>query len=207
MKRFFQYQLRTTDVAAARAFYDTGARRERRRDFFSCTNRRWRAAHARIGSGHIDVGDVDATAAAWAGRGATLLGPKWVNPQGLEAAVMRDPGGALVSCAKPAPTMSSGVAPRVDVVWHQLNTADVERARANYGELFGWEFKPPVDLGVLGVQHPFAWQAGGVAVGAFSDIASRPGVHPHWLFHFRTTELERAVDASVRAARLAWSCR
>ena len=30
------------------------------------------------------------------------------------------------------------------------------------------------------------------------DIAGRPGVHPHWLFHFRVPALEPAMDA-VRA--------
>ena len=32
-----------------------------------------------------------------------------------------------------------------------------------------------------------------------ADIAGRPGVHPHWLFHFRVAALEPAL-AAVRAA-------
>jgi predicted enzyme related to lactoylglutathione lyase len=31
-----------------------------------------------------------------------------------------------------------------------------------------------------------------------SDIAGRPGVHPHWLFHFRVPVLDAALDV-VRA--------
>jgi predicted enzyme related to lactoylglutathione lyase len=79
-----------------------------------------------------------------------------------------------------------------------LNTQDVAQAVANYSELFGWEFHSAVDLGSHGVFHPFAWQAGGARVGALSDIAQRSGVHPHWLFHFQVTALDRVLDA-VRA--------
>jgi predicted enzyme related to lactoylglutathione lyase len=147
--------------------------------------------------GFLDVAEVEVLASAFAERGAAPLGPKWVNPRGLEAAVMRDPGGAVVALGKPAAAQGSAM-PRPQVAWHVLNTADVERAIANYSELFGWEFKQPVDLAEHGVFHPFAWQPGGVAVGALSDIAQRPGVHPHWLFHFHVAALEPAL-AAVRA--------
>jgi predicted enzyme related to lactoylglutathione lyase len=110
--------------------------------------------------------------------------------------VMRDPGGAVVALGKPAVTQAE--IPHPQVAWHLLNTAEVERAKANYSQLMGWEFQEPVDLAEHGVLHPFAWQPGGVAVGALSDIAERPGVHPHWLFHFQVAALDPALDA-VRA--------
>lgn len=199
MSRFFDYRLRTTDVAAARAFYmsvlgNSNAEIVRLHEQALARGARphW--------LGCIDVGEVDAAASVFGARGATSLGPKWVNPQGLEAAVMRDPGGAVVALAKPgpAPGPSSVAVACPDVVWHLLHTADVERAKANYGELFGWKFLEPLDLGSHGVFHPLAWQSGGPAVGSMSDIATRPGVHPHWLFHFRVAALELALDA-VRA--------
>jgi predicted enzyme related to lactoylglutathione lyase len=34
-------------------------------------------------------------------------------------------------------------------VWHHLNTAQVERAKLHYRELFGWEFEAITDLGEL----------------------------------------------------------
>ena len=33
-----------------------------------------------------------------------------------------------------------------------------------------------------------------------TDLSARPGVHPHWLFHFRVAALVLAVDA-IRSAR------
>lgn len=198
MVHFFQFVLRTTDVAAAAAFYTSVLGRDDAEIF-----QLHESAVARGATPHwlgfLDVSvvaDVDATATAFAARGGVPLGPKWVNGQGLEAAVMRDPGGAVVALAKPSPTQ--GAVPRPEVAWHLLNSVDVERSKTAYAELFGWEFKSAVDRGRHGVFHPFSWQPGGPAVGSLSDIAGRPGVHPHWLFHFQVPALDRALEA-VRA--------
>lgn len=201
MRRFFEYHLRTTDVDGARAFY-SAVLGDRNPEVFQLHEQALARGARPHWLGYIDVGDVDAMASAFVARGAAPLGPKWVNPQGLEASVMRDPGGAVVALAKPPPTRApeathaSGSS--LGVEWHLLNTRDVERAKKNYSEVLGWEFKAPLELGTHGVFHPFSWQAGGAPAGSMSDIATRPGVHPHWLFHFRVGALDHAVDA-VRA--------
>jgi uncharacterized protein len=142
--------------------------------------------------GFLDVGEVEPAAAAFAQRGAMAMGPRWVNPRGLEAAMMRDPGGALLALAKPPPVPRPGGS-GLEVAWHVLNTPDVERAKTSYAEQFGWCFEEPVQLAGF-VLHPFAWQAGGSPVGAFCDIANRPEAHPHWLFQFRVTGLELSIQ-------------
>jgi predicted enzyme related to lactoylglutathione lyase len=149
--------------------------------------------------GLLGVDDVDSAVAAIVARGATQLGPKWVNPEGLEAAVIRDPGGAVVALAKPAsaqrPASEGAATSASDIQWRVLHTTDVERAKANYGELFGWAFNPSLDLESLGVFHEFAWRPGEPVAGAMSDISQRPGAHAHWLFHFNVPALEPALDA------------
>ncbi len=204
MARFFHQVLRTTDVAGARAFYaevlgDDGAEVVALHE----------QALARGAKPHwlpmVEVEDVAAGLAAFTARGAVSLGPKWVNPRGLEAAVVRDPGGAIVAVAKP-PEGWAATGPKV--VWRVLNTLDVERARANYAELFGWSFLEELDLPGIGRFHELAWDVGGPAVGAMTDIAERPSIHPHWLLHFGVTQLEpalAAVDAlgGTRAALVA----
>lgn len=189
MSPFFKVTLRTRDVEAARSFY-TSVLGDVPLDVVQLHEQAVARGARPHWLGFIEAGDVDATAAAFVARGAVPLGPKWVNPAGLEAAVLRDPGGAIVAVAK-----QPGVASDPGVSWFLLNTPDVERARANYGALFGWDFKAPLDLGALGVFHPFSWERGGPAVGSMSDLSGRPGVHPHWLFHFRVTAFEAAVDA------------
>ncbi len=200
MTRFFRYDLRTTDVAGARAFY-TAVLGTCKASIFQLHEQAIARGARPHWLGYIQVDDVDSAASAFVARGAVHLGPKWVNPEGLEAAVMRDPGGAVVALAKPPPAESH--VPNVDapgafashVEWRLLHTADVERARANYGELLGWAFNPPLDLGSLGLFHPFAWKPGEPLAGAMSDISQRRGVHPHWLFHFDVPALEPALDA------------
>ncbi|MET0790672.1 MAG: VOC family protein [Polyangiaceae bacterium] len=196
MTQFFQYVLRTTDVAAARAFYAAVLGNDDAEIVQLHEQAVARGARPHW-LGFLDVSDVETAAAAFVDRGATPLGPQWLNSQGLEAAVLRDPGGAVVALGKPPATHGAAV-PRPEVDWRVLNTADVERAKRNYRELFGWALEQAVDLGSHGVFHPFAYQPGGVTAGLLSDIAERPGVHPHWLFHFRVPALDTALEA-VRA--------
>lgn len=208
MTRFFRYLLRTTDVSAARAFYAA---------VFGDSDLSIVPLHEQALArgarphwlGFLRVDDVDLAMTAFVARGASPLSPKWVTPEGVEFAVVRDPGGAVVALAKPsparvgeAPTLDApsdrgifGATGHPDVVWHLLHTADVERAKAIYRELFGWELKERLDLGSLGVFHPFAWQVGEDPVGAMADVADRRGVHPHWLFHVRVPSLGPALDA------------
>ncbi len=99
MKRFFRITLRTNDVDAARTFYAAvlGGNAFHVVQLHEEAVARGARPHW---LGFLDVGDVDRAAAAFVQRGATQLGPKWVNPEGLEAAVVRDPGGAVIALAK-----------------------------------------------------------------------------------------------------------
>jgi uncharacterized protein len=193
---FFHYQLRTTDVPSARAFYSSVLGHDKA-DIFPLHEQALARGARPHWLGHLQVAEVDVATADFVARGATPLGPKWTNPQGLEAAVVRDPGGAIVALSKPSAARFQ--AP--EVAWHQLSTRDVPSAQAGYRELMGWDFRPPFDVGPLRV-HPFAQHDGGAVVGGISDIAGRPEVHPHWLFHFRVASLEPALAAVRRAGGL-----
>jgi predicted enzyme related to lactoylglutathione lyase len=196
--QFFHVTLRTLDVAAARDFYAAvlgvnGAGLD--------VVPLHEAAIAKGARPHwlcfLDVGDVEPAAAAFVQRGATAMGPRWVNPLGLEAAMMRDPGGALLALAKP-PLVPRPGGCGLEVVWYVLNTPDVETAKRNYAGQFGWVFEEPDQVAGF-VLHPFAWRPGSPVAGALIDLANRPGVHPHWLLQVRVAALEPAVKA-VRAA-------
>ncbi len=195
MKSFFHLTLRTLDVDAARSFYAKLLGAETL-DIVQLHEQALARGARPHWLGFLDVGDVDGAAAAFRERGASPLGPKWVNPEGLEAAVMRDPGGAIVALAKPPPggerREASSRVGGLEVVSYVLNTADVERAKRNYGELFGWTFGDPTELGSV-LLHPFAWKQAGPWVGSMADLEGRPEVHAHWLFHFRVDSLARAL--------------
>ena len=203
MHRIFRYQLRTTDVAAAHAFYARvlGVDDPTIVPLHEEALARGARPHW---LGFVDVAprEVDVAIAALVERGAQVLGPKWLNPEGLEAQVLRDPGGAVVALGRP-PRHAHAVNTAHDIAWHILNTREVERAKTNYAAQFGWHFLEPLQLEEGGVLHPFAWQPGGEEVGAFYDIAGRPEVHPHWLFHFRVPALGAALAAVKQAGGLA----
>ncbi len=193
MTRFCRYELRTTDVAAARAFY-AAVLGEDTRDIVPLPE----AAAARGAPahwlGHLGVDDIEAAASAFTERGATRLGPTRPTADGGEIAILRDPGGAVVAVATPPSSPA-----RSDIVWHQLHTTDLSRATAIYCELFGWRLTECLDHGPHGVHQSFAYNTGGASVGSMAETALLPGIHPHWLFHFRVAALE-PVMAAVRAA-------
>jgi uncharacterized protein len=187
--RFCRVQLRTTDVAAAGAFYDAviGGRGDGLFPLHESALAHGARPHW---LGSIDLGaagDVEAMAQALEARGATRLGP----PKIPHLAVVRDVGGAVVAVTDVGGPSQAGI------VWHQLNSADAARATQSYVELFGWALTRPVDLGAQGIHREFAWHAGAASVGAIGDIAGRPGVHPHWLFFFGVAALDAALDAVV----------
>lgn len=194
--RFCRIELRTTDVPAARLFYrgllgDDGA------DIVPLPAEAIARGARPHWLGHLGVADVEGVARAFVAEGATALGPIRPTADGGAVAILRDPGGAVVALATPP-----SVPVRADVVWRSLNTADLARATASYCALMGWRLTDTVDLGPLGRHHLFAWSPGGArvgSVGSMADIAGRPGVHPHWLFHFRVAALGPAL-AAVRAA-------
>ncbi len=189
--RFCRFQLRTTAVATAGEFYDAviGGRGDGIVKLPAMAAARGAPAHWLGYIGVSGIGGVDAVVARWSAHGATRLGP----PRPGEPAILRDPGGAVVAVT------DAGGASRAGVVWHQLNTADAARAAALYAELFRWVPTERFELGpALGTQQQFAWRTAEASVGGIADIAGRPGVHPHWLFHFEVPSLDAAL-AAVRA--------
>ena len=186
LSRFSRHVLRTTDVAAATAFYD--AVLGQRRDEIVPLPEAAIARGARpLWLGHIgvsEVGGAEVMAARFVERGALHLGPT----SAAGDVVLRDPGGAFLALT------DARAEPTTGVVWYQLNTRDRAAAEANYTALFGWSFTEQLELGVWGRHQCFAFGAGEPAVGVFSDVESRPEVHTQWLFYFGVRSLDVAIE-------------
>lgn len=189
MVKFQRLELRTTDAAAARAFYTRLFGHDRAVVWPLHEQALARGARPHW-LGHLGVANAAQVAAAFVERGAMQLGPTRTTEGDGTTVVLRDPGGAIVALSTPPPTER---ALDVNAAWHVLNTPDAARATANYCELFGWEATENAELSALGAFRQFAWQAGGPGVGIIADIAGRTGVHPQWLFVFEVTALESAV--------------
>jgi len=192
---FRRYELRTTNTAAAHAFYSALLDIDSRSSCRIVALPEQAAARGAPAHwlGRASVNDVDAGVLQMLSAGGEPLGPVRVDPDGGKVAVMRDPQGAVIGLcddlAGPAPP------PPGEVVWHQLNTTDHASLWPTYAELFGWHALATLEHGAY---KTFAWTAGGAPVGSMVDSARTPGIHTHWLFFFGVDDLAAAV-ATVSA--------
>jgi uncharacterized protein len=209
LRTFVSYNLRTTDMEAAQAFYTALFGWQLRQ---SGASRAFFAGEQRVGElvplperaraqgapahwlGHIGVEDVEATAQRLVTLGGQPLGPVQQRGDGVRVAALKDAQGAVFALSSEPSHGPSRV-----VAWHELNTTDREQAARSYAELFGWRTTESADLGpVLGGYQMFTWHAAGRSVGGMVDSARLPGVHTHWLFYFPVEDVDAAV-ARVRA--------
>jgi len=197
MNRFCHYELRTTDVDAARAFYSDLLGARFWEDSISVGELPAQAAARGAPPhwlGHIGVDDVVGTMLRFVQSGATQLGPaaRTGNDAG---AILRDPFGAIVALTSTSPT------PRADRVgWHLLSARDEALAFATYAELFRWTSLQALDLGPERGRHvTFTWDGTTEAVGSTSNVARLPHVHPQWLFFFPMENLDESL-ARVRTS-------
>ncbi len=212
---FGWYELRTTDPAAAQAFYADVLGWQVRRTGESSTfhvaeqgvaglmelPERARAQGAPAHwLGHIGVLDAEASAQRMIERGGQMLGPMRRAAEG-SVAILRDPQGAVLALSS-RPERSGGGA----VAWHELHTTDREQAWRTYAELFGWQATQVQELGseLGGAYQMFAWRGAGAgaagerSVGGMINTARLPHIHTHWLFYATVADLDAAVT-KVRA--------
>ncbi len=196
MSRFCHYELRTTDVEAAQAFYGDLLGPSFWEGSISVAElpaqamARGAPAHW---LGHIGVTDVVGTMRRFIESGATKLGPPPRAGDDDARGILRDPFGAIVALTPVNPALSAD-----RVVWHLLSARDEAPAFAAYADLFGWTCLRTLDLGPEGGRHvTFAWEGSTHAVGSISNLASLPHVHPQWLFFFPTENLDESL-ARVR---------
>ena len=192
---FCRYELRSTDVDAAREFYTAlfgdgiwGAG-------VDITPLPAAAAARGVPGywlGHLAVEDVVPPMYRFFDAGATRLGAPPADGRDSSGVVVRDPFGAIVALA--SASAASGEAP---VAWHLHVSRDEESAFALYEAILGWTALDRRDLGERGRHVTFTWNGGRTAVGSACDMASRPHVHAQWLFFFATPDL----DASIARVR------
>lgn len=202
---FVRWTLRTSDVAAARAFYD-----DLLEDGAPDVSELPASLRARGAKphwlGYLSIPEqgptteatieataeatINATIVAFVARGATRLG---------NGELLRDPGGAILAVTSPQQKA------RRDVVWQQLLTASPAQAKRDYSELFGMRIGARVEVPPHGTFEQFAWSSSngsegvGEPEGSIGDLTGKPHIHPQWLFFFRVAELERTL-ARVRAS-------
>ena len=209
--RFVWYELITTDMAAAKAFYSKvvgwGAQDVSTPDL---TYTLFTAGRAEVSGlmdlpedgrkmgvtpwwmGYVGVDDVDATADRIKRLGGAVYVPP-TNSNIGRISFVADPQTAtlgLVEGLKPGQSQPAELGALGRVGWHELLAADREKAFAFYGELFGWQ-KADAETGPTDTYQLFS--AGGQTIGGmFTKHPTEPG--PFWLYYFNIGDIDAAAE-------------
>lgn len=216
--RFVWYELMTTDMAAAAAFYGTVVGWTAKdagmpgQAYTLCSAGPDTVAglmpipeHAKgmhpHWIGYIGVDDVDAyTEKVKAAGGMVHKDPQDIPGVG-RFSVTGDPQGASFCLFKAAagyqgsPEAGPNTPGRIG--WHELHSADGDQALEFYTGMFGWWKTGEVDMGSSGKYHLFSateTQMGGI----MTKMAGTPGP-PMWLLYWNVDAIDAAAER-VRAA-------
>ena len=208
--RFAWYELMTTDVAAAQAFYaEVLGWRAQDASTSELPYTLFSAGTARLGGlmplpedakkmgatprwmGYVGVDDVDASAERITRLGGAIYVPP-TNSNIGRIAIVADPQRAIVA-------LIEGMQPRQPqpveldalgrVGWHELLAEDWATAFTFYSELFGWQ-KADTELGPTDTYQLFS--SGEETIGGiFTKRAAEP--IPYWLYYFNVEDIDAAV--------------
>lgn len=209
--RILWYELMTTDVEGAKAFYaDVVGWGTQDTSMPGAAYSLFTAGEALVGGvtdlpedarkmgatprwlGYVGVDDVDAATDLVMRLGGVVHLPPTDIPETICFSVIADPQTAMLALFKRlGPGQEQPAAPGTlgRVGWHELFAADRERAFAFYAELFGWQ-KADADVGALGTYQLFS--AGGQTIGGmFTKPPTVP--MPFWLYYFNVEDIDAAV--------------
>ena len=210
--RFVWYELLTTDVAAATAFYTRvmgwgawdasapgrpyilfGDGKSAISGLTPLPEDVRQMGVQPVWVGYVGVDDVDAATERVVQLGGAVQVPPTDVADISRFSVFTDPQSTRLALFKwrnpdQQPPAAPDAAGRVG--WHELFAADGEQAWAFYGELFGWQ-KEDADISEAGTYQPFS--AGEQMIGAmFTKPATIPA--SFWLYYFNTDDIDAAAE-------------
>lgn len=215
--RFSWYELMTTDMAPAAAFYGKVMGWDARDASAPDTPYRLmmageRAVGGLIGlpaearkagatprwAGYVDVDDVDAAAERVARLGGRVHVPPIDVADVSRIAIVADPQMAMFGlitwlAADHAPAATANALGSAG--WHELLAADARTAFGFYAELFGWQSAE------IGVDRGGAYQQFSAAGQTIGGIFTKPAMVPvpFWLYYFNVADIDAAA-ARAKAA-------
>ena len=109
--------------------------------------------------------------------------------------MVRDPQGAAFYIYEPATTdfPPEGAAEVGEGSWHELMTTDAEAAMTFYSELFGWQASESMDMGELGKYQMFN-RPHGMIGGMMNKPPEMAEVPPNWQIYFRVADLDGVIE-------------
>ena len=218
------YELMTTDVDAAKVFYEpvvgwtfgdaapefNGYRMINRSDggfaggVLPITDDMQQHGARPGWLSYIGVDDVDSAVAAIEQAGGKAWMPPTDIPNVGRVALVTDPQAAPFYVMKPIPPQGNPDA-QSDVFspdgglgrcgWNELLTTDVDAARRFYKEQFGWDSDESMDMGQFG-EYRFFHRAGTRIGALFNPQTGAPG---KWRFYFRVPSITASKETAEKA--------
>ena len=146
-------------------------------------------------SHYVSVADVDETAAKVTAAGGTVVVPPMDVMEAGRMAVFQDTEGAFFSGWQPGETIGCEVVNEPGAFcWTELNTRDLEAAKAFYPQVFGWGVHTSA-----GPMEYSEWQVDGESIAGMMAMPPMvpAEVPPYWLVYFAVTD----TDATVAKAK------
>ena len=211
--RFIWYELMTTDMKAAQAFYSEVIGWEVEPfEGAPMPYTLWKVAEQSVGGcmvlpeearaagalphweGYVQVEDVDAIVRQAEALGGKCVAPASDIPEVGRFATVADPQGAMLSVFKPARegemTVPDPLRPG-DFSWHELATTDHSAGFGFYSALFGWELLEDMEMGEGMIYRLYGFgeeQLGGM----YTQPAETKGP-PGWLYYLKVEDVDAAV--------------
>ena len=109
--------------------------------------------------------------------------------------MMMDPQGAAFYIIEPASREErpEGPAQVGDASWHELMTTDMKAAMKFYQEVFGWQPGQAMDMGEMGTYQIFNRPHGQIG-GIMNKPAQMANVPPNWQIYFRVPDINAATE-------------
>jgi predicted enzyme related to lactoylglutathione lyase len=145
---------------------------------------------------YVSVADVDATAKKVTGAGGTLLmEPMDVMGQG-RMAIFTDDQGAVLGAWQPLTFRGAGFVNDPNTYcWSELACRDIDKAKAFYREVFGWQAET----------HPFGsstyteWTLNGSSIGGMIQMNEMwpEDLPAHWMPYFAVEDCDAAAERAA----------
>jgi uncharacterized protein len=206
------YELMTTDMKAAEAFYDavvgwTSAPFEGSPQPYAMFIRSGETPVAGVlprpddlqappfWAMYIGVPNLEDAAAHIERLGGRSCSPIIDVPTVGRMQMMTDPQGAAFYIYEPASTehRPEAAAEVGEASWHELMTTDAPAAMQFYQEVFGWQPSEVLDMGPMGKYHMFN-RPHGMIGGMMNKPSEMAHVPPNWQIYFRVPDITSAVE-------------
>jgi uncharacterized protein len=154
-------------------------------------------------TGYVAVDDVDAAAAQTRRLGGQVFVPPQDIPGVGRFSIVCDPQGAVLSLFKGTPSEGTEPPPPPapgtpgHIGWHELHTTSLDGALAFYGELFGWRKGETMDMGPNGVYQLFATGAQGDNADGGMVLKQPDAPRPCWLYYINVASVDTSLARIV----------